>query len=264
MKLRILLLTTLALSFSAFSQVSSSDKDYVNKTLMPSTALLYSQTESGSMEMRCTATAIGQDEKNYTFVTAAHCGCKDNTDKNSVSPEKAFFFIAPDIAGNKIYLKASPAGCGYRTKGDDFFLLTVDKTVTFPIIPLGNNPKLLDQVINIGGPLGIGKQVFLGSVSSPDIDRPIVEPDSNIEWSHAVLLQEFGINGGSSGSSVVCLDQHAICAFVVGTIAGTNMVALPVSRLKTFQEKLADKSYRWYIADPDSPPAKIVSTSDKK
>jgi len=237
------------------AQLPEVEKTYVNKTLWPATSLLYIQTAEGAMDMRCTATTIGQDDKTYTVVTAAHCGCKDDPSKNIVTPEKGFFFISPDSPGNKIYLKATVKGCGYRTKGDDFFLLTIDKTIPFPVIPLGKDPKLLDSIINVGGPLGLGKQVFLGSVSSPILDRPVTEDD--IQWTGTVLLQEFGVNGGSSGSSVVCVEQHAICAFVVGSIAETTMIAMPVSRLIKFQEQLATGKYKWYRADPDAPPATV-------
>ncbi len=246
-------LIVLSLMFSTliFGQLSNADKLYVNKVLWPATTLLYAQTAQGTMEMKCTATAIDEDKTTYTFVTAAHCGCIDDSEKKTVTPEKTFFFISPDIPGDKVYLKAIPKGCGYRTKGDDFFLLTVDKTFSFPIIPLGEDPNLLDEVINVGGPLGIGKQVFLGSVSSTSVDRPIV--DDAIQWTGTILLQEFGINGGSSGSSVICLNQHAICAFIVGTVAQTSMIAMPVSRLIKFRKLLKDGKYKWYQSDPDAP-----------
>ena len=234
------------------AQLPQAEKAYVNQTLWPATTLLYAQSAQGSMAMRCTATAVDEDATSYTFATAAHCGCVDDPEKRTVSPDKTFFFISPDVAGDKIYLKATPAGCGYRTKGDDFFLLTVDKSFKFPVIPLGKDPDLLDEVINVGGPLGTGKQVFLGSVSSTSVDRPVVYDD--IQWTNAILLQEFGINGGSSGSSVVCINQHAICAFVVGVLGQTTMVALPVSRLIKFRELLAAGNYKWYQADPDATP----------
>lgn len=243
----------------AAQAVPEVEKAYVNNTLYPATALLYAQSAEGSMEMRCTATAILETTDKYTFVTASHCGCSEDTTKNIVTPEKSFFFISPDVAGNKIYLKATAAGCGFRHRGDDFFLLTTDKTVKFPIVPLGSDPKMLDDFINVGGPLGLGKQVFIGSVSQPSVDRPIIEGDIN--WTNAVLLQEFGVNGGSSGSSIVCLSQHAICAFVVGSVAETTMIAMPVSRLKKFIADLDEGKYKWYIANPDAP-AKIVVESE--
>lgn len=243
------------------AQVPETEKTYVSKTLLPATGLLYSQSEEGEMQMRCTTTVIDQDAKTYTVATAAHCGCQDNTERNIVTPQKTFFFISPDEPGNKIYLKAQVLGCGYRTKGDDFFLLTIDKTVTFPVVPLGHDPKLMDSVINVGGPLGLGKQVFFGTVSSPILDRSVSFED--IQWTGTVLLQEFGVNGGSSGSSVICQDQHAICAFVVGSIAETTMVAMPVSRLVKFRQQLAAGTYRWYRADPDAAPSSNYDLSPK-
>src|ERR1019366_6281809 len=98
------------------------------------------------------------------------------------------------------------------------------------------------------------KQVFLGSISSSVLDRPVV--DGDINWTGVVLLQMFGVNGGSSGSSVVCLDQKAICAFVVGAVGGTSMTAMPVSRLKKLQAGIADGTYKYWVKDPDSPPVK--------
>jgi hypothetical protein len=240
--------------------ISEKEKVYVNQTLYLATALLYSQNSEGGMEMRCTATAIDESDKSYTFVTASHCGCQEDTTKNIVTPEKTFFFISPDIAGNKIYLRAQPVGCGFRHRGDDFFLLSTDKTVKFPLIPLGHDPEMLNEIVNVGGPLGLGKQVFLGSISQPSVDRPII--DGDINWTNAVLLQEFGVNGGSSGSSVICLKQHAICAFVVGSVAETTMIAMPVSRLIKFREELAAGKYKWYVASPDVP-AKITIDADK-
>ena len=250
-KLLFILVLGLLIGSTALAQLTPAEKTYVNETLWPATGLLYVQTAEGAMDMRCTATAIDQDDKSYTFVTAAHCGCVDDASKNLVAPQKAFFFISPDVVGNKLYLKATVKGCGFRTKGDDFFLLTTDKTVKFPVVPLGQDPKIMDAVINVGSPLGLGKQVFLGSVSSPMLDRPVVQDD--IQWTNAVLLQEFGVNGGSSGSSVICVDQKAICAFVVGSIAETSMIAMPVSRLVKFREALAAGKYKWYVNDPDSP-----------
>lgn len=240
-------------ALSLFGQLPQAEKTYVDTALWPATALLYAQNAQGSMDMRCTATSIAEDATTYTFVTAAHCGCMDDPERKTVMAEKTFFFISPDVPGDKIYLRATPKACGYRTKGDDFFLLTVGKSFKFPIVPLGKDPALLDDIINVAAPLGIGKEAFLGSVSSPSLDRPVVNDD--IQWTGAVLLQEFGVNGGSSGSAVICVNQHAICAFVVGSIAQTSMIAMPVSRLLKFQAELAAGNYKWYQSDPDAPVA---------
>ncbi len=264
MKKVIILCSTILLSLSMAwaSGLSSQDKAYISSNLYPATALLYSQNEEGSMVMRCTATAISEDENSYQFVTASHCGCVENNERNTVSPEKIYFFISPDVNGNKIYLKADTVGCGYRTRGDDYFLLKTDKSVKFPMIPLGTDPKIMDEVFNVGSPLGLGKQVLSGMVSSTYLDRPVHVDD--IDWEGAILLQLFGINGGSSGSSLVCVDQKAICGFVVGSIAETTMVAVPVSRFVKFRDDLLKGQYHWYLADPDKALASPSGDKSKK
>lgn len=242
---------TVTLTGSLGAQVSESDRSFVNGTLYKATALLYSQSFDGAMNMRCTATAIEKDDSGYTFVTAAHCVCSDDTTKVSVSPDKTYFFITADESVSKDFMRAKPVACGYRHRGDDFALLHVETKSPFPVIPLGHDPALLDHVVNVAGPNGLGKQVFFGSVSSPTLNRPVVE--GNINWGGAVLLQMFGVNGGSSGSAIVCLEQRAICAFIVGSIEQTNMTAMPVSRLVKLRESYKAGTYKWWKPDPDAP-----------
>jgi Trypsin-like peptidase domain len=241
------LFCTLLVSGSATAQV---DAKYVNEQLVPATVLLYSQNDEGSMEMHCTATAIEHNATGYVFVTASHCGCDDNAEHKTVSPQKKDFYVTPDDKTEKLFLKAKVTGCGYKHRGDDFMLLQVDTLRSFSVVPLGEDPKVLDEVINVASPLGLGKQVFSGSVASASLDRPVI--DGDINWGGVVTLQMFGVNGGSSGSSVICKAQRAICAFVVGTIDNTTITAMPVSRLKNLQAGLADGTYKFYVADPDS------------
>lgn len=254
------LLAVLLFSACAFAQ-SAADIAYVNSTFYPATVLLYSQDEAGGMKMRCTATAIEKHADGYTFVTAAHCGAVDDTDNKSVSPEKTYFYITPDQAGDKTFIKADPIGAGYRHRGDDFMLFEVKTDKEFPIVSLGKDPQALEAIVNIASPLGLGKQVFLGTVSSPILDRPIVEDDIN--WTRAVTLQLFGTDGGSSGSAVVCIDQKAICAFVVGSMDKTTMVAMPVSRLSAVINGLKDGTYKYWEKDPDAPIRKGSADSPK-
>lgn len=252
MKLAAVVPFVLLLSFSTFgfSQVSKSDAEFVNNTYYPATALLYSQDEQGSMKMRCTGTFIEKNATGYVFVTAAHCGCEDDAEEHTVTAEKTFFFVTIDDAKEKRFLSAKPIACGYRTGGDDFFELQIDTTLEFPVIPLGHDPANMDSVVNVADPMGIGKQVFIGNVSAAKLDRPMVEDDIN--WTHAILLQLFGTNGGSSGSSIICLDQKAVCGFVVGTYAKTSVIAMPVSRLIKMREQLAAGKYKHWVADPDA------------
>lgn len=229
---------------------AQSDVDFVKNTLYKATVLLYAQDESGTMKMRCTATAIEKTDEGYVFATAAHCGCVDDTDSRTVSADKAFFFITPDAVGEKVFLEAKPLACGYRHAGDDVFLLSVKTATQFATVDLGEDPKLMDAVVNVASPLGIGKQVFLGTVSAASLDRPVIDDDIN--WTGASLLQLFGTDGGSSGSAVVCLDQQKICAFVVGSIDKTSIIAMPVSRLINLRRRVADGTYKHWVADPDA------------
>ena len=244
--------TSLMVIMFALQAVAQTNKDFVQKQFFPATVLLYSGDEKGGMDMRCTATAIEKDKDSYVFVSAAHCACADDADKKTVSPEKKDFYVTADTVGEKVYIPAKVTACGYRHRGDDFALLKAETKSEFTTVPLGDDPETMDEIINVGGPLGLGKLVLTGSVSSAKLDRPI--HDDDIDWQGAVALQEFGVNGGSSGSAVVCMSQHKICAFVVGSIGQTTMTAMPVSRLKAMQKAYADKTYTWWVSDPDQAP----------
>lgn len=256
-----ILAIVLCFAFRMFGQQTANivvdgpnETDYVTNTLYPATVLLYSQDDEGSMRMRCTATAIEKNAKGYVFVTAAHCACEDDEDQKTVSPQKTAFYITADEPNDKDFIRATPIGCGYRHAGDDFALFQVDADKNFPVIPLGTDPQVMEPVINVASPLGLGKQVFTGSVSSAKLDRPVVEDDIN--WTNATLLQLFGTDGGSSGSSVISLKQRAICGFVVGTVDKSSVVAIPVSRLIKFRTALAAGTYKHWQPDADATVAK--------
>jgi hypothetical protein len=258
----VLFLLFFATAVVARPQVSKPDAEFVKNVLYPATTLLYAQESDGNMKMRCTATAIEKNATGYVFVTAVHCGCEDHVDEHTVSPEKAFFFVTEDSATDKHFLIANPIVCGYRHAGDDFFLLQVDTKVAFPIVDLGTDPEVLEPIVNVASPLGIGKQVFIGTVSSVSLDRPVVEDDIN--WTHAYLLQLFGTDGGSSGSAVICLDQHKICGFVVGTVDKSTIIAMPVSRLKTMLKAFKEGTYKHFKLDPDAVSAKATAKAKAK
>jgi hypothetical protein len=253
----------LFLSISCFGQARRSNADYIKNTLYPAVGLLYSQDSEGSMKMRCTATAVDSKDGVTTFITAAHCGCTDIEEKKQTSPQKGVvFYITGDDPDDKDFEKAEVTGCGYRTKGDDFMFLSVKSKKPFPTVALGHDPELLDEVVNVASPLGLGKQAFVGSVASPKLERPLVEGDIN--WTGIVTLQMFGVNGGSSGSAVICLNQQAVCATVVGSIAGTTMTAMPVSRLIAVRDGIADHTYKYWVSDPDAIPVPPVTAVSKK
>ena len=235
-----------------FGQASKEDSTFVTKTVYPATTLLYGQSDGGDMKMRCTATAIEKNATGYVFATAAHCACEDNEETHTASAEKVFFFITSDDQKEKTFLAAKPIACGYQHAGDDFSLFQVDTDSKFPVVELGEDAKPMDAIANVASPLGLGRQIFVGSVTATDLQRPVVLEDIN--WTHTALLQLFGTDGGSSGSAVICLDQKKICAFVVGTYNRSSIVAMPVSRLVKMRADLKAGTYKHYEADPDAIP----------
>lgn len=235
------------------------DKAFVEK-VKNATALLYSQDDSGGMRMRCTATIFEKTAKGYTFVTAAHCiGSDDTSKERSAKPDNIPFFVTFDEGGSnaKKFYPAKVTLVGYQHRGEDFSTLEVDTKEVWPVIPLGDEKKetVPAPFWNVGGPLGLGKVVLEGAIANLDLDRPVVEGDIN--WQHSMVLQESGVNGGSSGSSLVAKDQHAIVGFLVGTIGGSTITAIPVSRFKAVRAAYAKGKYRWYkpIEELDLPDA---------
>lgn len=256
------IVVVLALLGASWAQITKEDIEYVNKTFFPATVLLYSQDEHGGMNMRCTATAVpGAPAGKVEFVTAAHCACSDDTEKELARPEAHYFFVTSDEKGEKKFLAANLKGCSYRHKGTDIALFEVETADKYPLVAIGHDPEVLDPVINVASPLGLGKQVFSGTVTSPMVDRELEV--GSINWTRAVLVQVPGSDGGSSGSAIVCLHQKAICAFFVGTDNDTTMVAMPVSRMIAFRDELAAGKYKYWKDDPDYAPVKVEKAPKK-
>lgn len=226
------------------------DEQFI-ESVYTSTALLYSQNSQGSMEMRCTATVIEKTETGYLLVTAAHCVSRDNEQNHRAEPERGFWFISFDNPGSKDFLAAKLVAVGYQHRGDDFALLSIDTDIKVPVVAIGEDAASHEgeAVLNVASPLGLGKQVFKGHVSSPKLDRPVDAND--IHWTGAMLIAIVGVNGGSSGSAIICMKQRAICGNLVGTIGGSSTVAIPVSKLKKFIGLVKAGTYRWYEAAED-------------
>lgn len=208
--------------------------------------LLYSQTDDGSLRMHCTATAFEKTAKGYLFVTAAHCVGEDRQSKErSADPTKAEYYVTFDPKGTKAFYPAHPVFVGYQSNGDDFAVFEVETTEHWQTIPLGDEKKEKDgsAIINVASPLGLGKQVFHGYISKLEIDRPLVE--GSINWKGAMFLS-IDAGPGSSGSSVIAVDQRAIVGFLVGTVGGKNVVAIPVSRFVTVRAKIAKGGYPYW------------------
>ena len=92
--------------------------------------------------------------------------------------------------------------------------------------------------------MGLGTQVFHGTIASVYLDRPIVE--GTINWKGSMTIAIFGINGGSSGSAIVHEGQKAIVGILVGTIGGTTITAIPVSRFHAVRKAVAEGKYKYY------------------
>lgn len=224
-----------------------SDSAYIARA-KNATALLYSQDASGGMNMHCTATIFEKAKKGYRFVSAAHCVGNDDTSRErSASPDHLPFFITFDeTAAPKVFYPAKVTLVGYQHRGEDFAVFEVETTQDWPVVPLGDEKK---EVVpapfwNVASPLGLGRQVLEGVISNLDLDRPIFFNDIN--WAHSLVLQMSGVNGGSSGSSLIAKDQRAIVGFLVGSIGDSTITAIPVSRFKLVLAAQAKGKYHWY------------------
>lgn len=216
------------------------------------TAILYSQDEKGSMRMRCTATAFEKTKTGYLFVSAAHCLGEDDTQHETVAKYKNTpFYVTFDESKIKHFYAAKVIFAGYQHRGDDLAMLEVETTDEWPIVPVGTEKEEHEGApfLNIASPLGLGLQVFRGSISMMELDRPVLEGDIN--WKGAIVLQITGVNGGSSGSAIISERQKAIVGFLVGTVGGSTVVAIPATRFTKLRAAVAAKNYRWMKSQQD-------------
>jgi hypothetical protein len=202
------------------------------------TVVVYEQTDNGGFQPVCTATAFAHVDAGYVFASASHC-IASGVD----------YYISDGSQPYTLY-PVSIAQRGNQAKGLDYAMLLVPTDHKFPLIPLGTDPSSLlgEPVVSVSAPLGMGKQVLRGFISSPHIDRPVPVRDENGKlfgnWSGGMLIQMPGINSASSGSAVVCVAQQAICGIVVGVVQtplGQETVALPISRLEAQIQKHQSK-----------------------
>lgn len=208
-------------------------------------ALLYAQDEKGGMVMRCTATAFDKTRKGYKLISAAHCIGSDDTNKERSAKSKniPFFVTFDETQAVKKFHPARVEWVGYQHHGHDFAVFFVETEETWEIIPLGDEKKLKADaaILNVASPLGLGIQVIRGTISSVYLDRPVIQGDIN--WRGSMLLSIPTVGGGSSGSAVISTEQEAIVGFLVGTIGGNNITAIPVSAFKAVREQIEAKTY---------------------
>ena len=220
-------------------KVTDSEKELI-PTVEGAVALLYTQDLAGDMRMTCTATAYEKTAKGYRFVSASHCvsGTTDAEQKQ----EK--FFLSSDASDQKNFIAAKLIQAGDKNLGDDFSIYEVETDQKFNVIPLGDSSKLEagDAMIDVAAPMGLGKQLFVGYVSLPKLDRPPVDA-GEVKWTDLMLIQ-IGGGPGSSGSSIVSVDQKAIVGFLVGgSPTDIGKLCVPVSKFKTFLAKVASGKY---------------------
>lgn len=210
--------------------------------------LLYAQDSSGSMNMRCTATAYEKTTTGYRFVTAAHCIGEDkkNPDRSATGEQVPFFVTFDETQATKKFHPATVVFVGYQSHGEDFAVVEVQTTDTWTIVPMGDEKleKADAKILNIASPLGLGIQVIRGTISSVYLDRPVIQGDIN--WKGSMLLSIATVGGGSSGSAVISERQKAIVGFLVGTIGENNIVAIPVSKFKKVAAAVRDGKYKYY------------------
>lgn len=207
---------------------------FISSFFSPATMLLYHQNTTGSMRFACTATIFENPSPGvYRLLSAAHCAGNDDDTSDKVEVEPVEFYVTSDLTPTKTFYQAKLIAVGRQTRGDDFSVFEIHTSDHLMSVPLGGDPTLMDTVLNVASPVGLGKQVFFGTVSSIKMERPAIDP-GQLNWSGTVLVQLWGVNGGSSGSAIVCESQMAICGVIVGGIAGTNTVVMPISRFKTF------------------------------
>ncbi len=208
------------------------EERFISEVVLPATVLLYYQGD-GQMMAVCTAVAIDHKGETYTFATAGHC----------IRKERKHYFVTDDGAGEeKQFIRLRNATCGAVDRGDDFCLLEIKTKREFPLINLGHDATGYSvPVVNVASPGGMGKRVYRGYIASPKLDRPMEVEDAS--WPDAMSVQ-IPAYSGSSGSAVICLEQRAICGFIVGKTPA-EAVALPVSRFIRFREQVARGDYEW-------------------
>lgn len=204
---------------------NQSEADFL-KNAYDATFLLYRQDAGGNMSAACTATSITPSDNGYALLTAAHCISDDY-----------IYFVTKDEENPKVFYQVDAEMCGKKGSGMDFCFLHVTTNDKFAVVPIGKQPEGVggQAVASITSPLGLGKQVFRGSIATPHVKRPILlkEKDEETEgnWYDYILFQMPGVNPASSGSALLCLDQRAICGVVVGVMAtpmGAEQVAQPI------------------------------------
>src|SRR5665213_2797646 len=146
-------------SLSAQSKPAQTDAAFITDTYFPAVTLLYAQDDSGTMKMRCTATAFEKVNAGYLFVSAAHCATDKDNQKHEAIENTAFFVTPDENLDEKTFIRAAPVACGHQDMGDDFCVFYVKTAQTFPMISMGADSTSFagEEVVNVASPEGLGK-----------------------------------------------------------------------------------------------------------
>ena len=252
MKFRLFFLSSLVLALASpllsqepapvFSKpnLNQSEQEFL-KQAYDATVLVYMQSDGGDLLMTCTATAVLQNDKGYSFLTAGHCMQSDDL----------VYYLSDDKQDPKTFFKVDKVACGFPARGADFCLMHVTTNQEFPVMAVGVSSESVagEPAASVSSPLGLGKQTFRGFIAAPHLKRLLTlrdkggkaNKDSKVDdktaaiigrWYDYTLFQMPGVNSASSGSALLCMDQRAICGVVVGILAtesGHESVALPIN-----------------------------------
>jgi Trypsin-like peptidase domain len=173
----------------------------------------------------CTATAFQKTPTGFLIVTAGHCAVFHHEGPFSYDEPYADGMLSigyGDPGNDNELIPVTIKVVGNWQQGWDCAILEAVTKVNLTVIPLGDDTKLDmgDKVMSVSAPLGGGiKEYYEGFVSAtvkqidPDIYRQIRS------WGNSIFLQ-IGGTFGSSGASIISVDQQAIVGVFTGESRG--------------------------------------------
>lgn len=202
-------------------------RKYINNTYTPAVALMYAEAGPGKKIFGCTATAFQETDDGYLFLSAAHC---------VVSPP-GDLFLSPDTSNPEVYYPAKVVAFGDLNHDVDFSVLFIQAPHgAFKIVRLGHNPDQPGEaILSISAPNGIGKAVLRGIISIMELPHHMVLDVEGYrdDWRGDILMELPGEAPGSSGSTIICEDQMAVCGVIVGHAPGGS-VAQPIEKFEVW------------------------------
>jgi len=171
----------------------------------------------------CTATAFEKTPKGYHLLTAAHCVVNEHKGLftwDEVAPDGTLSITTGD-PGNVDHTPATVLMVGNWHDGWDVAVLNVETTTVIPVIPLGDDTKLEmgDKIVSVSAPNGGEiKYWFEGYVSAAHHQIDELLGHQVRSWQNSTFIQLPGFPG-SSGASVVSVDQQAIIGIYTSDVS---------------------------------------------